>query len=96
MVTIEVSRKEKGDEFTICDMEMFHQDCDGGKIHAEPTSASQQVKLSCVRCGFYCFIESWLQIVKTAVDGEERKFTCLVDEKYHDRAPHEAVVVQRK
>ena len=99
MFTIEVRKKEKGEEFDFKDLEMFHQECYGGKIEAEDvelpgeyipgiqregleiekgvTLPEFKVRLYCQRCrqGILIETEKRTGIVKTAIDGEERKIS---------------------
>jgi hypothetical protein len=97
MFTIEVRKKGKDEEFDFKDLEMFHQECYGGKIEAEDvelpgeyipgiqrggvviekgvTLPEFKVRLYCQRCkqGILIETERRIEIVKTAIDGKERK-----------------------
>jgi hypothetical protein len=58
-VTIEIEKREKGEEFKFEDLLMYHQDCYGGKIKIEVIKKQEDLsqrhynlfKLICVRCG---------------------------------------------
>ena len=74
MFTIEVKKKRKEEEFNHEDLEMFHGECYGGKLVW--TGRGFKNLLSCERCGdSSCGMETEdiMKIVKTAIDGEERK-----------------------
>ena len=70
MFTIEVEKKGKDEEFTLEDLEMYHEECYGGKIEA-----TDEDLLSCKRCGYFEEIDKdiALTIIKTVIDGQERK-----------------------
>ncbi|PJC28959.1 hypothetical protein CO010_00955 [Candidatus Shapirobacteria bacterium CG_4_8_14_3_um_filter_39_11] len=71
MFTIEVKKREKDEEFSFKDLEMFHQECYGGKIKWIGAA------LECKRCrGNIPFSgREEKKIVLTAIDGEERRLS---------------------
>jgi len=83
--TIEVKKKEKDEEFEFKDLEMYHQECYGGKIKIEVTEETESAsstchtlfKLSCTKCGREIYLDKNstfpAEIIKTSVDGKERK-----------------------
>jgi len=102
MFTIEVERKEKDEEFDPEHLKLFHKECYGGKVEArvEPVGASvlpleYEVRVRCQRCGecvklpYSLLQEIRGSIVKTAIDGEERKIRDTLTKA-------EVSVIQRK
>lgn len=81
MFTIEVKKKEKDEEFSFEDLEMFHQECYGGKIKVDScspdgTGGEGAQLLECERCGESIRVlvsGHTATIIKTAIDGQERK-----------------------
>ena len=83
MFTIEVEKREKDEKFKFEDLEMFHQDCYGGKINKKfieveinpEKKESSLLEIECVCCRQKIWIpeNSIIEIVKTAKDGQERK-----------------------
>ena len=70
MFTIEVKKKEKDEEFDFTGLDMFHQECYGGQIFVRDNLSK------CSRCGITSKVVKRviLGIIKTAIDGKERKF----------------------
>jgi hypothetical protein len=78
MFTIEVEKKKKDEDFSFEDLEMFHQECYGGKIKITQSKLNNFPKgynLICQRCKSEKEIEisDVIEIIKTAVDKEERE-----------------------
>ncbi len=80
MFTIEVEKKGKDEEFTFKDLEMFHQECYGGRIEITRSklggSPPAGYHLTCQRCKCEKEINidpDAVEIVKTAIDKKERK-----------------------
>ena len=79
MFTIEVKKKAEDEEFSFKDIEMFHQECMGGKIEITKSDLSSDMgghNLTCKRCGTQKEIEigdETINIIKTVIDGQERK-----------------------
>lgn len=98
MFTIEVEKKKKDQKFGFEDLEMFHKECLEGKIKIEsattytigaPVGEDNCWCLTCQRCGAEIEIikknnESIIAVIKTAIDGKERKIG------------KEVVIVQKK
>lgn len=77
MFTIEVKKKEKDEEFSFKDLEMFHQECLGGKIEQEKSKDTSFPRgLTCQRCGgFECVDQPGVvEIILTSTDGQKRDF----------------------
>jgi hypothetical protein len=80
--TIEVKKKEKDEDFKFEDLEMWHQECYGGKIKIEITKEQLSgdwftlYKLTCTRCGREIYLDknsdSPADIIKTSIDEKER------------------------
>lgn len=89
--TIEVLEKRQDDDFVFADLEMFHQECAGGKIKSE-NGAGQWV-LRCHRCNVWTTVRAsergTAAIVKTALDSER----CPIEVGYHGY--DEIVVIRR-
>jgi hypothetical protein len=105
-VTIEVKKKEKDEEFKFEDLEMYHEDCYGGRIKIEVTKKHEAYglkrdltlyKLTCTRCGREIYLDknsnSPADIIKTSIDEEERTIEGfgIVEEN-----PNEAVLILLK
>jgi hypothetical protein len=87
--TIEVKKKEKDEDFKFEDLEMYHQECYGGKIKIEVVEVTEVksaadegtphalFKLSCTRCGREIYLDknsnSPAEVIKTSIDGKERE-----------------------
>jgi hypothetical protein len=82
--TIGVKKKEKDEDFKFEDLEMYHQECYGGKITIEVTEKTDSnedkyalFKLTCTRCHRTMYLDinsnSPAEIIKTSIDGEERE-----------------------
>ncbi len=76
---IEVGKKDKDDDFTFSDLQMFHPECYGGSLEYQEYLDSYGLvpSLTCRRCGWRISTagsgETNLPIVKTAVDGQKRE-----------------------
>lgn len=73
---------------------MFHQECGGGKIEEEYGDYPAGRELTCQRCEMVVHTldepeEGVMKIIKTAIDGEERK----IKDKYSPEV--EIIVIQR-
>ncbi|GAH71597.1 unnamed protein product [marine sediment metagenome] len=55
MFTIDVKEKGKNEEFSFKDLEMFHQECYGGKI--KQNYEGPNWRLTCQRCGQWCAVK---------------------------------------
>lgn len=99
MFTIEVEKKKKDQKFGFENLEMFHKECLEGNIKIEsattytigaPVSVDDNCWcLTCQRCGAEIEIikkdnKSIIAVIKTAIDGKERKIG------------KEVVIVQKK
>jgi hypothetical protein len=94
-VTIEIEKREKGEEFKFEDLLMYHQDCYGGKIKIEVIKKQEDLsqrhynlfKLICVRCGREIYLDkdsnSPADVIKTSVDGKEREIDGIQIETTH-------------
>lgn len=86
--TIEVKKKREDEEFGFVNLEMFHQDCGGGKLLRGSMMGRfytgyinqpfmEFYELTCTRCEkrFWIIKQSQapLDIIKTAIDGQQRK-----------------------
>ena len=71
MFTIEVKKKGRNEEFSFMNLELFHQECYGGRIKWIGAA------LECKRCrGNIPFSgREEKKIVLTAIDGKERKLS---------------------
>jgi hypothetical protein len=71
MFTIEVKKREKDEDFTFKDLEMYHSECYGGKIIVY----DDLLTLKCKRCNqsIHILEEEIIFLVKTAIDGKERE-----------------------
>lgn len=81
MFTIEVKKRGKEQEFSLEDLEMFHQECYGGGIKQEMGSGLGfgEGILTCTRCEERRRVligqDMVFKIIQTAIDGQERKIT---------------------
>ena len=100
MFTIEVKKKGKDEEFGFKDLEMFHQECYGGKIkQSQYREREEDWMLTCQRCGQWCVISGDLEdgvprIVKTVMDGQERKIHTFTRGRWN--VDFEVRVIQKK
>lgn len=83
--TIEVKREEKDrEDLKFADLQMFHRECYGGRIKVKGVPSGVKT-LVCQRCGKQCIPERGeegvIRIIKTAIDGQERKALGLIWEK---------------
>ena len=82
MFTIEVKKREKDEEFSFEDLEMFHQECGGGKIEVRNRDKGWR-DFICKRCEVSeCKIspENALKIIQTAIDGKKRRLGIWIEE----------------
>lgn len=94
--TIEVQKREKDEKFGFGDLEMFHQECQGGKIIQESTNYASW-NCECTRCGQDISLgihnNDTVRLINTAIDGEERK---ILDTWYENWSDFRVSVVQRR
>jgi hypothetical protein len=94
--TIEVKKKEKDEDFKFEDLEMYHQECYGGKIKIEVTEETTRgrdkyalFKLTCTRCHRTIYLNinsnSPAEIIKTSIDEEEREIRGFEIERGEER-----------
>jgi hypothetical protein len=71
IMTIEVDRKDKGDDFNILDLKLFHRDCGGGLVIA--SHKDHEYFFECKRCDVIHRIDdddnNKLGVVNTAING---------------------------
>jgi len=92
MFTIEVGKKTKDEEFNFEDLEMFHQECRGGKIKQKlDDHAGTLWAFTCQRCKDSRIMPAYnaAEVIQTAIDGRKRKFE---HPRFHEV---DIVVVQR-
>ncbi len=76
---IEVKKKGKDEEFSFDDLELYHQECSGGKVKDNTESTLSFLRgynLTCQRCKCEREIDIGIEsivIIKTAIDAEERE-----------------------
>lgn len=89
MFTIEVKKRKEGEDYTFEDVmeeaDIFHEDCGRGRVEWSNKYGNQGKlifgDLRCRRCGRvrtpYGDEEAKLSVLKTVIDGEERRFAAL-------------------
>jgi len=85
MFTIEVKKRSKDEEFSFEDLEMFHQECYGGRIKVKGVEGEEKgVQLVCSRCRSKKFDDRdvIIGITQTAIDGKEKGFKLDVSDPY--------------
>lgn len=86
-ITILIEKKKEGDHPKFADLKLYHKECKGGSIESkhEGRLISGDLIFTCRRCHVECKVEKALEntikseIVKTSLDGEERKITVEKD-----------------
>lgn len=102
MFIIEVKKKGKDGEFSFKDLEMFHQECYGGKIKVE-SLGDRDWLLTCQRCSQQCELggkgreDGIPRIIRTAIDGQEREVSAYgeLDKEWGQRAHFKFHVIQK-
>ncbi len=88
-ITILIEKKKEGSNPKFSDLKLYHKECKGGSIESkhEGKLISGDLIFSCRRCHAECKIEKGREntikseIIKTSLDGEERKIAVEKDGK---------------
>jgi len=88
-ITILIEKTNESDNLKLADVKLCHKECKGGRIESkrEGRLISNDLIFCCRRCHTECKVlkenenEIVSQIMKTSLDGEERKITVEKDGK---------------